>query len=388
MNVSNRAQQLTPSVTLAAAAKAKALKAKGVDVLSLTVGEPDFVTPKNIQKAAIASIEDGRASYYTPSGGIPELKQAIVSYVEREYQLRYQPKQVIVTDGAKYALYLLFQAILNVGDEVIIPVPYWVSYGEQVKLAEGKPVFVSSTQEQSFKVSVAQLEAVRTDKTKAIILNSPSNPTGVIYTEEELRQIGEWAVAHNILIIADDIYGALNYTDNKMPICSYERSPKRVITVYSYSKDYSMTGLRLGHIIASKEIIDAACNACGAITFTISSFSQRIGLYAIRRRKEIQAGLRAEYQKRMLYAYERMSKLNHVKCFYPEGTFYIFADIKETGISSMDMWDKILDEAHVLVLPGDGFGQAGEGYIRICCTVSVEVLKEAFDRVEKMDIFR
>ena len=189
MNVSNRAQQLTPSVTLAAAAKAKALKAKGVDVLSLTVGEPDFVTPKNIQKAAIASIEDGRASYYTPSGGIPELKQAIVSYVEREYQLRYQPKQVIVTDGAKYALYLLFQAILNVGDEVIIPVPYWVRYGEQVKLAEGKPVFVSSTQEQSFKVSVAQLEAVRTDKTKAIILNSPSNPTGVIYTEEELRQL-------------------------------------------------------------------------------------------------------------------------------------------------------------------------------------------------------
>ena len=141
MNVSNRAQQLTPSVTLAAAAKAKALKAKGVDVLSLTVGEPDFVTPKNIQKAAIASIEDGRASYYTPSGGIPELKQAIVSYVEREYQLRYQPKQVIVTDGAKYALYLLFQAILNVGDEVIIPVPYWVSYGEQVKLAEGQYLY-------------------------------------------------------------------------------------------------------------------------------------------------------------------------------------------------------------------------------------------------------
>lgn len=256
MNVSNRAQQLTPSVTLAAAAKAKALKAKGVDVLSLTVGEPDFVTPKNIQKAAIASIEDGIASYYTPSGGIPELKQAIVSYVEREYQLRYQPKQVIVTDGAKYALYLLFQAILNVGDEVIIPVPYWVSYGEQVKLAEGKPVFVSSTQEQSFKVSVAQLEAVRTDKTKAIILNSPSNPTGVIYTEEELRQIGEWAVAHNILIIADDIYGRLVYNGHRFtPIATIsEAIRQQTIIINGVSKTYAMTGWRIGFAVGDEKL--------------------------------------------------------------------------------------------------------------------------------------
>ena len=148
-----------------------------------------------------------------------------------------------------------------------------------------------------------------------------------------------------------------------------------------------MTGLRLGHIIADREIIEVACNICGAVTFTISSFSQRLGIYALRRRKEIQQGLREEYQKRMMYAYERMSRLKHVKCRYPEGTFYIFADITETGISSMEMWDRIVDEAHVLVLPGDGFGAAGEGYIRICCTVSVEVLKKAFDRIEKMDIF-
>ena len=164
--------------------------------------------------------------------------------MEREYQLCYQPKQVIVTDGAKYALYLLFQAILNVGDEVIIPVPYWVSYGEQVKLAEGKPVFVSSTQEQSFKVSVAQLEAVRTDKTKAIILNSPSNPTGVIYTEEELRQIGEWAVAHNILIIADDIYGRLVYNGHRFtPIATIsEAIRQQTIIINGVSKTYAMTG--------------------------------------------------------------------------------------------------------------------------------------------------
>ena len=196
------------------------------------------------------------------------------------------------------------------------------------------------------------------------------------------------AEKYDFLVIADDIYGALNFTDNKMPLCTYEERPNRVITVYSYSKDFSATGVRLGHIIARSDIIDAALNVCGGVTFTICSFSQRFGLYALRRRKEIQEGLRAEYQKRMLYAYERISRLNHVKCFYPEGTFYIFADIRETGISSMDMWDKILDEARVLVLPGDGFGKAGEGYIRICCTVPVEVLKEAFDRIEKMDIFK
>ena len=386
MNVSNRAQQLTPSVTLAAAAKAKALKAKGVDVLSLTVGEPDFVTPKNIQKAAIASIEDGRASYYTPSGGIPELKQAIVSYVEREYQLRYQPKQVIVTDGAKYALYLLFQAILNVGDEVIIPVPYWVSYGEQVKLAEGKPVFVSSTQEQSFKVSVAQLEAVRTDKTKAIILNSPSNPTGVIYTEEELRQIGEWAVAHNILIIADDIYGRLVYNGHRFtPIATIsEAIRQQTIIINGVSKTYAMTGWRIGFAVGDEKIIQAMTQLASQSTSNPVAVSQYAAIEALTGEQSTVEDMRQACEKRLNHIYPKVAALPGVSLIKPEGAFYLFPNVKKTleicGYDNMTNWvEDLLQEAHVALVTGEGFG--APEHVRMSYATDLMTLEKAIERM-------
>ncbi|EQA5924253.1 pyridoxal phosphate-dependent aminotransferase [Enterococcus faecalis] len=386
MNVSNRAQQLTPSVTLAAAAKAKALKAKGVDVLSLTVGEPDFVTPKNIQKAAIASIEDGRASYYTPSGGIPELKQAIVSYVEREYQLRYQPKQVIVTDGAKYALYLLFQAILNVGDEVIIPVPYWVSYGEQVKLAEGKPVFVSSTQEQSFKVSVAQLEAVRTDKTKAIILNSPSNPTGVIYTEEELRQIGEWAVAHNILIIADDIYGRLVYNGHRFtPIATIsEAIRQQTIIINGVSKTYAMTGWRIGFAVGDEKIIQAMTQLASQSTSNPVAVSQYAAIEALTGEQSTVEDMRQAFEKRLNHIYPKVAALPGVSLIKPEGGFYLFPNVKKTleicGYDNVTNWvEDLLQEAHVALVTGEGFG--APEHVRMSYATDLMTLEKAIERM-------
>ncbi|MEM5258840.1 pyridoxal phosphate-dependent aminotransferase [Enterococcus faecalis] len=386
MNVSNRAQQLTPSVTLAAAAKAKALKAKGVDVLSLTVGEPDFVTPKNIQKAAIASIEDGRASYYTPSGGIPELKQAIVSYVEREYQLRYQPKQVIVTDGAKYALYLLFQAILNVGDEVIIPVPYWVSYGEQVKLAEGKPVFVSSTQEQSFKVSVAQLEAVRTDKTKAIILNSPSNPTGIIYTEEELRQIGEWAVAHNILIIADDIYGRLVYNGHRFtPIATIsEAIRQQTIIINGVSKTYAMTGWRIGFAVGDEKIIQAMTQLASQSTSNPVAVSQYAAIEALTGEQSTVEDMRQAFEKRLNHIYPKVAALPGVSLIKPEGAFYLFPNVKKTleicGYDNVTNWvEDLLQEAHVAMVTGEGFG--APEHVRMSYATDLMTLEKAIERM-------
>ncbi len=386
MNVSNRAQKLTPSVTLAAAAKAKALKAKGVDVLSLTVGEPDFVTPKNIQKAAIASIEDGRASYYTPSGGIPELKQAIVSYVEREYQLRYQPKQVIVTDGAKYALYLLFQAILNVGDEVIIPVPYWVSYGEQVKLAEGKPVFVSSTQEQSFKVSVAQLEAVRTDKTKAIILNSPSNPTGVIYTEEELRQIGEWAVAHNILIIADDIYGRLVYNGDRFtPIATIsEAIRQQTIIINGVSKTYAMTGWRIGFAVGDEKIIQAMTQLASQSTSNPVAVSQYAAIEALTGEQSTVEDMRQAFEKRLNHIYPKVAALPGVSLIKPEGAFYLFPNVKKTleicGYDNVTNWvEDLLQEAHVALVTGEGFG--APEHVRMSYATDLMTLEKAIERM-------
>ncbi|EPH74419.1 aspartate transaminase [Enterococcus faecalis D811610-10] len=386
MNVSNRAQQLTPSVTLAAAAKAKALKAKGVDVLSLTVGEPDFVTPKNIQKAAIASIEDGRASYYTPSGGLPELKQAIVSYVEREYQLRYQPKQVIVTDGAKYALYLLFQAILNVGDEVIIPVPYWVSYGEQVKLAEGKPVFVSSTQEQSFKVSVAQLEAVRTDKTKAIILNSPSNPTGVIYTEEELRQIGEWAVAHNILIIADDIYGRLVYNGHRFtPIATIsEAIRQQTIIINGVSKTYAMTGWRIGFAVGDEKIIQAMTQLASQSTSNPVAVSQYAAIEALTGEQSTVEDMRQAFEKRLNHIYPKVAALPGVSLIKSEGAFYLFPNVKKTleicGYDNVTNWvEDLLQEAHVALVTGEGFG--APEHVRMSYATDLMTLEKAIERM-------
>ena len=386
MNVSNRAQQLTPSVTLAAAAKAKALKAKGVDVLSLTVGEPDFVTPKNIQKAAIASIEDGRASYYTPSGGIPELKQAIVSYVEREYQLCYQPKQVIVTDGAKYALYLLFQAILNVGDEVIIPVPYWVSYGEQVKLAEGKPVFVSSTQEQSFKVSVAQLEAVRTDKTKAIILNSPSNPTGVIYTEEELRQIGEWAVAHNILIIADDIYVRLVYNGHRFtPIATIsEAIRQQTIIINGVSKTYAMTGWRIGFAVGDEKIIQAMTQLASQSTSNPVAVSQYAAIEALTGEQSTVEDMRQAFEKRLNHIYPKVAALPGVSLIKPEGAFYLFPNVKKTleicGYDNVTNWvEDLLQEAHVALVTGEGFG--APEHVRMSYATDLMTLEKAIERM-------
>ncbi|HHZ8605320.1 TPA: pyridoxal phosphate-dependent aminotransferase [Enterococcus faecalis] len=386
MNVSNRAQQLTPSVTLAAAAKAKALKAKGVDVLSLTVGEPDFVTPKNIQKAAIASIEDGRASYYTPSGGIPELKQAIVSYVEREYQLCYQPKQVIVTDGAKYALYLLFQAILNVGDEVIIPVPYWVSYGEQVKLAEGKPVFVSSTQEQSFKVSVAQLEAVRTDKTKAIILNSPSNPTGVIYTEEELRQIGEWAVAHDILIIADDIYGRLVYNGHRFtPIATIsEAIRQQTIIINGVSKTYAMTGWRIGFAVGDEKIIQAMTQLASQSTSNPVAVSQYAAIEALTGEQSTVEDMRQAFEKRLNHTYPKVAALPGVSLIKPEGAFYLFPNVKKTleicGYDNVTNWvEDLLQEAHVALVTGEGFG--APEHVRMSYATDLMTLEKAIERM-------
>ncbi|HAP4738833.1 TPA: pyridoxal phosphate-dependent aminotransferase [Enterococcus faecalis] len=386
MNVSNRAQQLTPSVTLAAAAKAKALKAKGVDVLSLTVGEPDFVTPKNIQKAAIASIEDGRASYYTPSGGIPELKQAIVSYVEREYQLRYQPKQVIVTDGAKYALYLLFQAILNVGDEVIIPVPYWVSYGEQVKLVEGKPVFVSSTQEQSFKVSVAQLEAVRTDKTKAIILNSPSNPTGIIYTEEELRQIGEWAVAHNILIIADDIYGRLVYNGHRFtPIATIsEAIRQQTIIINGVSKTYAMTGWRIGFAVGDEKIIQAMTQLASQSTSNPVAVSQYAAIEALTGEQSTVEDMRQAFEKRLNHIYPKVAALPGVSLIKPEGAFYLFPNVKKTleicGYDNVTNWvEDLLQEAHVALVTGEGFG--APEHVRMSYATDLMTLEKAIERM-------
>ena len=386
MDISKRAQKLEPSVTLAASAKANTLKACGKDILSLTVGEPDFITPKNIQQAAIQAIESGKASYYTPSAGIKELREAVAQHIETYYQLNYQANNVIITDGAKFALYLLFQAVLNPKDEVIIPVPYWVSYGEQVKLAEGVPVFITCAQENEFKVTVAQLEAAKTAKTKLLILNSPSNPTGMIYSEAELRNIGEWAVANDVLIVSDDIYGRLVYNGAVFtPMASLSPAiQKQTIIINGVSKSYAMTGWRIGYAVGDETIISAMNDIASQSTSNPTAVSQYAALEALTGEQDTVETMRQAFEARLNEIYPIFATLPGFKLEKPHGAFYLFPNIKETltmcGYSDVTKWvDDLLAEGEVALVTGAGFG-APEN-VRISYATDLETLKEAAKRI-------
>lgn len=386
MKLSKRVQQLEPSVTLAAAAKAKALKAQGKDILSLTVGEPDFATPENIQEVAVQAIRNGKASYYTPSAGIPELRQAIVDYIKEYYGITYEPSQTIVTDGAKFALYALFQTILDPEDEVIIPVPYWVSYGEQVKLAEGRPVFVKGEENNGFKITVSQLEASRTLKTKALIINSPSNPTGMIYDQKELQAIGEWAVKHDILIVADDIYGRLVYNGNEFtPIATISESiRKQTIIINGVSKTYAMTGWRIGYALGNQEIIDGMIAIASQSTSNSTAVSQYAAIEALTGEQDPVEEMRVAFEERLNILYPLVSNLPGVTLNKPQGAFYLFPNVKETlamcGYENVTKWvEDLLEETGVALVTGEGFG-APEN-VRLSYATDLGTLEEAVRRI-------
>ena len=386
MKLSKRVQQLEPSVTLAAAAKAKALKAQGKDILSLTVGEPDFATPENIQEVAVQAIRNCKASYYTPSAGIPELRQAIVDYIKEYYGITYEPSQTIVTDGAKFALYALFQTILDPEDEVIIPVPYWVSYGEQVKLAEGRPVFVKGEENNGFKITVSQLEASRTPKTKALIINSPSNPTGMIYDQKELQAIGEWAVKHDILIVADDIYGRLVYNGNEFtPIATIsEAIRKQTIIINGVSKTYAMTGWRIGYALGNQEIIDGMIAIASQSTSNSTAVSQYAAIEALTGEQDPVEEMRLAFEERLNILYPLVSNLPGVTLNKPQGAFYLFPNVKETlamcGYENVTKWvEDLLEETGVALVTGEGFG-APEN-VRLSYATDLGTLEEAVRRI-------
>ncbi|EOB3455960.1 pyridoxal phosphate-dependent aminotransferase [Enterococcus hirae] len=386
MKLSKRVQQLEPSVTLAAAAKAKALKAQGKDILSLTVGEPDFATPENIQEVAVQAIRNGKASYYTPSAGIPELRQAIVDYIKEFYGITYEPSQTIVTDGAKFALYALFQTILDPEDEVIIPVPYWVSYGEQVKLAEGRPVFVKGEENNGFKITVSQLEASRTPKTKSLIINSPSNPTGMIYDQKELQAIGEWAVKHDILIVADDIYGRLVYNGNEFtPIATIsEAIRKQTIIINGVSKTYAMTGWRIGYALGNQEIIDGMIAIASQSTSNSTAVSQYAAIEALTGEQDPVEEMRVAFEERLNILYPLVSNLPGVTLNKPQGAFYLFPNVKETlamcGYENVTKWvEDLLEETGVALVTGEGFG-APEN-VRLSYATDLGTLEEAVRRI-------
>ncbi|WP_297075349.1 pyridoxal phosphate-dependent aminotransferase [uncultured Enterococcus sp.] len=388
MNLSTRAQNIEPSATLKASTKAKQLKAQGKDILSLTVGEPDFATPETIQQAAIQAITSGQASYYTPTAGIPELRQAIVAYLHKYYQVDYAPSQTIVTDGAKYALYLVFQAILNVGDEVLIPTPYWVSYSEQIKLAQGTAVFVETTSAQDFQVTVEQLEAARTPKTKALLLNSPSNPTGMIYSKEQLAQIGEWAVAHNILIIADDIYGRLVYGEATFtPIVSLSEAIKeQTIVINGVSKTYAMTGWRIGFAVGNQAIITAMIDIASQATSNPTAVSQYAAVEALSGDQSEVERMRQAFEIRRNKMFEALQEVPGFDVLLPDGAFYFFPNVQKTldqcGYTDVDDFvDDLLYEANVAVVTGKAFGAPQN--IRLSYAADQQTLDEAVARIKK-----
>ena len=386
MELSNRVLGLKPSATLAADAKAKELKAQGIDVVSLTLGEPDFSTPKNIQDAAIASIQDGRASFYTPVPGVPVLLESIIERTQKDYGLTYNSKEVMVGTGAKFILFTLFQTILNPNDEVIIPVPYWVSYAAQVELAEGKPIFVEGDEGNGFKVTVDKLEEARTDKTKAFILNSPCNPTGAIYTSEELEKIGNWAVKHNILVVADDIYGKLVYNGNVFtPIATLsEAIKKQTLIINGVSKSYAMTGWRIGYAMGDKEIISQMTKIASQATSNPTAVSQYAAVEALSGSQEQVEVMREVFEKRLNHFYNRVSELPGFKLEKPQGAFYLYPDISEClsicGYDNVTSWvNDLLAEAHVAVVTGEGFGT--NKHIRLSYATDMETLDKAVDQI-------
>ncbi|MEH7388381.1 pyridoxal phosphate-dependent aminotransferase [Bacillus sp. JJ1521] len=385
MKLANRVAALTPSTTLAITAKAKELKASGHDVIGLGAGEPDFNTPDYIIEAAVKAMKEGHTKY-TPSAGLPALKQAICKKLSNDQQLDYKPNEVIVGSGAKFVLYALFQVLLNKDDEVIIPTPYWVSYPEQVKLAEGVPVYVEGKEENHFKVNVDQLEAAITEKTVALILNSPSNPTGMLYSKEELQAIGELCVKHNIWIVSDEIYEKLVYfgaTHTSIAQVSEEVKAKTIL-INGHSKSHSMTGWRIGYAAGPQEIIKSMTDLSSHSISNPTSVAQYAALAAYEGDQEPVETMRKAFEQRLDVIYDKLVSIPGISCIKPQGAFYLFPNAKKsaelTGYNNVDEFAKaLLEEALVAVVPGSGFG-APEN-MRLSYATSLDQLEEAIKRI-------
>lgn len=383
--LAERVKTLTPSTTLAITAKAKALKAEGIDVIGLGAGEPDFNTPRNILDAAIDSMEKGLTKY-TPAGGLPVLKQAIIDKLQRDNNLTYAPNEVMVGVGAKHVLYTLFQVLLNEGDEVIIPIPYWVSYPEQVKIAGGVPVYVEATAEQNYKMTPAQLRAAITAKTKAVIINSPSNPTGMIYSQEELTALAAVAVEKDILIVSDEIYEKLVYGGVKhFSIAQVSPEVKaRTIVVNGVAKSHSMTGWRIGYGAGDAAIIKAMTDLASHSTSNATTTAQYAAVEAYNGSQDAVEEMRQAFEARLEKVFPQVEAIPGFSVIRPQGAFYLLPDVTEaaqkTGFASVDEFaSALLTEANVAVIPGSGFGAPST--IRLSYATSLDLIEEAIRRI-------
>ncbi|HHZ01399.1 MAG TPA: pyridoxal phosphate-dependent aminotransferase [Tissierellia bacterium] len=354
------------------------------DVINLSLGDPDVITHNIIIDNAFNDAKAGHTKY-TDFRGDPELRQEIINYYKEEYKMNIKDEEVFVCTSACHGMYLALEAIIDDGDEVILQAPYFTPYPQQVELARGIPIELPTYEEEDFQINIERLESCITERTKALIINSPSNPTGNCLTVEVMEKIAAIAEKYNLIVIADDIYTSFSYQNTFVPFASLPNMKDRTITINSFSKNFAMTGWRIGNIIAPDYIINVIQQINENVVFTAPSISQRAAIHALRNRHEIQPPMIEEFRKRMFYAAERINKIPKLSVIYPpKGSFYLFMNIKETGLTSEEAADLILKEAHVVTLPGNAFGACGEGYIRIACTVDVEKLKEAFDRIEKI----
>jgi aspartate aminotransferase len=391
--ISARIGAISESATLAVDAKAKALKAAGRPVIGFGAGEPDFPTPDYIVEAAVAAVRDPKNHRYTPAGGLPELKQAIVEKTKRDSGYEVEASQVLVTNGGKHAVYNTFATLLDPGDEVLLPAPYWTTYPEAIKLAGGVPVEVLADETQNYLVTVDQLEAARTEKTKALVFCSPSNPTGAVESPEAIEAIGRWALEHGIWVITDEIYEHLTYGGTKavsLPVAVPELADTTVV-LNGVAKTYAMTGWRVGWMIGPKDVIKAAANLQSHQTSNVSNVSQRAAIAALTGDLSAVEEMRQAFDRRRKTMVQMLNEIPGVECPEPTGAFYAYPSVKgvlgkeingRTATTSTELAEIILEEAEVAVVPGEAFG--APGYLRLSYALGDDDLVEGVSRIQKL----
>lgn len=391
--IARRIAAIAESATLKVDAKAKSLQAAGRPVISYAAGEPDFATPQNIVEAASRAVLDPKNHKYTPAAGLPELREAIAAKTARDSGLTVPASRVIVTNGGKQAVYQAFATIVDEGDEVLLPAPYWTTYPEAIKLAGGVAVEVFAGSDQNYRVTVDQLEAARTERTKVLVFVSPSNPTGAVYPADEVRAIGEWALEHGIWVIADEIYQNLVY-DGIRAVSIVEAVPamaEQTILVNGVAKSYSMTGWRLGWMIGPEDAIKAAGNLQSHLSSNVSNISQRAALEALTGPQDEVETMRQAFDARRKVIVAELNTINGLVCPMPEGAFYVYPDVRGllgrtwggvTPTTSLELADLILDQAEVAVVPGEAFGPSG--YLRLSYALGDAPLLEGVQRLQKL----
>lgn len=379
--ISSKIASLSPSLTLKVTNRAKAMKAAGEEVYGLAGGEPEMDTPEFVKQAAIEALENGQTKY-TPSAGIPALREAIAEKLQKDNNLSYDPSQIVLSCGAKHACFNAIMAVVEEGDEVIIPSPFWVSYPEMVRMAGGTPVIVQTKEENNWKLTPEEFEDSMTPRTKMVIITTPNNPTGSVYTKEELLALGEIAESEDILILADEIYEKLVYGDAKhVSIASLsEELYNLTITINGFSKGYSMTGWRLGYSAAPIEIAKAINIIQDHTTSNPTSFAQYGALAALKGDQSFISDMRDEYDMRRQYVYERLKAIPNISVTEPEGAFYFFVNIEKLGLTSMNACDKLLERYKVAAIPGVAFGD--DKGLRLSYCTTLDILKEGLDRFE------